>query len=181
MDVAYLHVVINHLPIMGVPVVLGMLLVGIWSRSDAIQRAALLGFVTLGIATVAVYLTGQGGEDFVEHVPGIDEDAIGAHEDFALFALLAVEALAVFSLLAFLRYGGLSLLRRGDDAGARPVGAGAAWAVVLLAAITSGVLGYTGRLGGRISHTEFAPDGAAVQAAEEDDEGGGRRRRRGRD
>ena len=32
MDIAYLHVVINHLPIMGVPIVLGLLLLPLMTR-----------------------------------------------------------------------------------------------------------------------------------------------------
>ena len=62
---AYLHVVLNHLPIVGIPFGLGLLLLGAVTKNGSIKRAALLCFVTLGTLTVPVYLTGKGGEDFV--------------------------------------------------------------------------------------------------------------------
>lgn len=62
MDIAYLHIVLNHLPIMGIPIGLGLLLLGIFTRSDAIKRAAFLTFIVLGIMTIPVFLTGNGGE-----------------------------------------------------------------------------------------------------------------------
>jgi hypothetical protein len=195
MDIACLHVVINHLPIMGVPLALGLLLLGAWTRDDAIKRAALLGFVVLGALTVPVFLTGKGGEDFVEDAAGVAAGAIDAHEDMATLAFGATGVLAVVSLALFLRHGGVAMLSRRTAARAAPVPSWSVALVVALAAIASAMLGYTGRLGGKISHTEFAAD-AAVQAGDEDaerdegreaeergdeEDGGQRRRRRGRD
>jgi hypothetical protein len=166
MDIAYLHVVINHLPIMGVPVVLGVLLLGLWTRDHQIRRAALLGFVVLGVLTVPVFLTGLGGEDFIEDLPGMSEDAIDAHEAVATWAFVAVEALAVLSLAVFLRHGGMAMLGRVPTAG-RGVPTAACMLVALVAVVASGVLGLAGRLGGKISHTEFA-DGVVAVAAQGD-------------
>jgi len=179
MDIAYLHVAINHLPIMGVPILLALLLLGMWSGSESIKRAALLGFVALGVATVAVFLAGKGGEDFVERLPDVSHDAIERHERMATVALVAVEGLALLSLLVFVRSGGGALLRRrGERHSARTVAAGAAGLVVLVAIAATGLLGYTGRLGGQIRHTEFAAGAqAATQAEGEDGKGRGRRGR----
>jgi uncharacterized membrane protein len=160
MQVAYLHVVINHLPIMGVPIALAVLALGAWARSASVQRAALLLLVGLGVATIAVYAAGQGGEDFVEHLPGVAEDAIEAHEDMAGIALGATLGLAALALVVFLRGGGVALLRRRDDA-ARAVPAWGTGAVLLAGIVVAGVLGYTGKLGGQIRHVEFV-DGAVA-------------------
>ena len=173
MEIAYLHVVINHLPIMGVPIALGLLLLGLWARDDSIKRAALLAFVVLGVLTVAVFLTGKGGEDFVEHVAGVSEDAIEAHEDMATLAFIAVGVLAMLSLYFFLRHGGYPMLMRRTASTGTPVPALAVAIVLVVAAATSAMLGYTGRLGGKISHTEFSAgtpvDADAGEDADEDD------------
>ena len=169
MEIAYLHVVINHLPIMGVPIVLGVLLLGLWTRDESIKRAALLGFVVLGVLTVPVFLTGKGGEDFVEHVAGVSDDAIDAHEDAATMAFIAVEVLAALSLVLFLRYGGYPMLWRRAGPPGKTVPASAVAAVFIVAAATSAVLGYAGRLGGKISHTEFSAD-AQVEAGDDERE-----------
>jgi len=174
MQFAYLHIVINHLPIMGVPVVLGVLLLGLWARQPSVQHAALLAFAVLGLLTVAVYLTGQAGEDFAEHAPGLARSAIDDHEDMALLALVAVETLALASLYLFLRHGGITLLRRRETGPSTRIPTAGMAVVVLTALVTTGLLGYAGRLGGKISHTEFAQPGAVSGEAE------GARRGRGR-
>ena len=180
MELAYLHVVINHLPIMGVPVGIFVLALGMFARIDAIKRAGLLVFVAIGLATVAVYLAGQGGEDFVEHLPGVSEDAIEAHEGMAGIALFATELLALLSLGVFARYGGPAMLSRSPAAvAARAVPGWAVGVVMVVALATAGVLGYTGKLGGQIRHTEFLP-GGAMAAEHEGDEDDGRHGGRGR-
>ena len=70
MDLAYLHIVTNHIPIVGVPFALIILLLGIWRKSDELKAVAFLSFAVLGIATLGVFLLGQGGEDFVEELAG---------------------------------------------------------------------------------------------------------------
>ena len=177
-EIAYLHVVINHLPIMGVPIGAALLLLALWQREAAVARAALLVFVGLGLATVAVYLTGQGGEDFIEHFPGRSHDAIEAHEEAAGWAFATTGLLAVASLLAWLRLGGMRSARQSVPPEGFP--SGMLWLLLGLAALTSGVLGYTGKLGGRIAHVEFAA--GAVDGQRDDDDGQrGRGRGRGRD
>jgi hypothetical protein len=183
MNLAYLHVTINHLPIMGVPIGAGLLALGLYSRNEAIKRAALLVFVFIGLATVAVYLAGRGGEDFVEHLAGVSEDAIEAHEGMAGIALFATELLALASIVVFARFGGPAMLSRTNAAVvATPVPGWAAWSVLVLALGVSAVLGYTGKLGGRIRHVEFAGGAAALEQDEgeydsaDDDEHGGRGR-----
>lgn len=177
MDMAYLHVVINHLPIMGVPLGIALLLLGGVARSGAIQRAALLAFALLGAATVPVFLTGEAGEDFIERVPGISEDALDSHEDFAPVALGAMLALGALALAGFALAGGWRALR---DGGA-PLPLAIAGTTLLAAVVAAAAVAWMGKLGGRIRHTEFAAPVACETGAECEDEDGGRKRRRGRD
>src|SRR5689334_21894751 len=108
MDIAYLHIVFNHLPIMGVPLALGVLLLGLWTRNDAIVRTALLAFVVLGLATVVVALAGLGAEDWAEHVARFDEEAIDAHRAMAVLGLVTTLVLAIVSAVVFHRGGGFA-------------------------------------------------------------------------
>lgn len=179
MQIAYLHVVVNHFPIMAVPVLIGVLALGLWTRSAAVQRAALLGFVAVGLVTVAVYLTGQGAEDFAEHLPEVpDDDVIEAHETMATIAFALVSGLALLAAAVFARGGGLRWLFRREPDGmpTPPRGAGA---VLVVALVAAAALGVTGRLGGKITHTEFH-DGAAAHDDHEDDDHGDDDHHRGR-
>lgn len=185
MDFAYLHIVTNHIPIIGVPLAIALLVLGIWRKSDDLKTAAFLIFVFMGLATLGTYLLGQGGEDFVEEVAGVSEQAIEEHEEFATFALVSVAVTGIFALFAILRYQGLSFLRRRITSSERLIEgevsavAGAyfpTWltlAVLLLALLSGGILGYTGKLGGKIRHTEFY--GNAPTGEEEEEKGRNRR------
>lgn len=177
MDTAYLHLITNHIPIIGVPLALFLLAFGLWRRSDELKTAAFLIFAFLGAATVAVYLLGQGGEDFVEELAGVSGDAIEAHEEFAKFALGSVAATAIVSLFALVRYRGFSFIkRRTNEKDQTSNGETAAamsqfpnwitFTVLLLALLSAAILGYTGKLGGQIRHTEFYGGAAEIEESD---------------
>jgi hypothetical protein len=206
MDLAYLHIVTNHIPIVGVPFALILLLLGIWRKSDELKAVALISFAVLGILTLGVYLLGQGGEDFVEDLAGVSHDAIEDHEKMGLISLISVGITAVLSLIGLIFYksGSLSGRKTNDENAAdsssaenaetNETEAGQAvteddletetaetgevkksyfpkvliFAVLLTALLSAGILGYTGKLGGKIRHTEFY--GGAAETDEEKDE-----------
>ncbi len=181
MDLAYLHIVTNHIPIVGVPFALLILLLGIWRRSDELKAVAFLAFTVLGIATLGVFLLGQGGEDFVEDLAGISENAIEDHEKMGIVSLISVGITAVLSLLGLIFYKGFLLFgrKKPDTFSDGEIDEKAKsffpnWltiAVLLLALSSAGILGYTGKLGGKICHTEF------YGGASETDEESGKKRR----
>ena len=198
METAYLHLVTNHLPIIGIPFALAVLLIGVWRNSDEIKAWSFLIFGFLGLATIGVFLLGQGGEDFVEELAGVSHDAIEDHEGVAKFALGSVLLTAAVAVFALVRYGGLRLLAprfrktaEADKVDVQPH-VFPTWIVLLVLAIalvSSGILGYTGRLGGKIRHPEFhggaqTTGDQTTEANETDEEGEegdkGRGRNRGR-
>lgn len=185
METAYLHLVTNHLPIIGVPFALVVLLIGIWRNSDEIKAWTFLIFAVLGLVTIGVFLLGQGGEDFVEELAGVSHDAIEDHEEFATFGLGSVLLTAAVAVFALVRYGGLRLLaprfRQSAEADKVDVQSRAfpTWivlSVLAIALVSSGILGYTGRLGGKIRHPEFHGGAQTTgnernEASETDEEG----------
>ncbi len=179
MEIAYLHLITNHIPIIGVPFAVLVLLWGIWRNSDEVKTASFVLFALVGIGTIAVYLLGQGGEDFIEDLPGVSHDAIEAHEEFALFALVSVLVLAGVSAFALLRY---RLFRTAPAESSTVFPRWAGLVVLALGLTSTAVLGYTGRLGGKIRHPEFHgsqvnESGEAENTDEADDESGKRRGR----
>ena len=198
METAYLHLVTNHIPIIGIPFALAVLLIGIWRNSDEIKAWSFLIFGFLGLATIGVFLLGQGGEDFVEELAGVSHDAIEDHEGVAKFALGSVLLTAAIAIFALVRYSGPGLLAprfrktaAADKADVQPR-AFPTWivlSVLVVALVSSGILGYTGRLGGKIRHPEFHGGAQTTgnernEAGETDEEGEegdkGRGRNRGR-
>ena len=150
---AHVHLLLNHVPSLGV--IFGLLWLGIavLRRNDEWKRAALWTFVGAALLTIPTYLTGEPAEHFLENLPGVDfsqiEGHIEEHEEAALFSLIAVEVLGLVSLAGlFLSRGSSRLLTR--------------WvaACLVLAIVTTGLLIYTSNHGGHIRHLETRGDPA---------------------
>lgn len=150
MDTAYLHLLLNHLPVLGVPFGLLLLAAGMAARSSDLKRAALATFALAALAAVPAYLTGEPAEEKVEHIAGVSERLIHDHEERAEVSLIATSVLGVLSLGALLGW-------RDRDLPTAPLGA-----VAVLALLTFGSLVLTAKAGGEIRHTEFG--GASITA-----------------
>jgi hypothetical protein len=144
-NLVHLHLLMNHLPVLGVPFGLILLCAGMLRRSDELKKAALLVFVVASLLLVPVYFTGEPAEEGVENLPGVTETYIERHEDLALFSLISAALLGVISLVAV-----VALVRghNGLSAPALPL-------VLALAVICSLSLGLTASAGGEIRHTEI--------------------------
>ncbi|HBE82037.1 MAG TPA: hypothetical protein PLN05_04795 [Pyrinomonadaceae bacterium] len=155
MEIAYLHLITNHIPIIGVPFALFILAIGLIRKNDAVKQLGYLMFSLLAVATIAVYFLGQGGEDFIEELPGVAHDAIEDHEEFAVFALASVVITGLVALFGFIRYGGISFLFGKPESERQSAPGWLGVVVLLLGLLSAATLGYTGRLGGVIRHPEF--------------------------
>ncbi|WP_198598603.1 hypothetical protein [Salinibacter altiplanensis] len=147
MSAAHWHLVLNHIPLLGLLFGTAMLGYGLWRNQADVQEASLGLLAVAGLATIAVYLTGEPAEEVVEGAVGVSHDALEAHEHFAWYGLVAGIATGVGALGALL-YGTLR-------------GRIVRWTVVgtlVLALASAGLIGYTANLGGKISHPELRAD-----------------------
>lgn len=144
MNQTHIHLLITHLPIFGS--ILGglVLLHGIGVRSDQTKMAAYYIFILSSIGAGIAYLTGEGAEETVENIQGVVEATIKTHEQFALFALISLIILGVFSIL------GLFLTLR-----KLPLTRAIAFVILFISLISFVLVSRTGYLGGQIRHTEI--------------------------
>jgi hypothetical protein len=147
MNWAYIHLMLNHLPVIGSIFGVLLLLLALLRKSEELKRVSFGVFVFTALLALPVYFTGEPAAEVVEHLPGVEESLIEEHEDAALFALLMAEATGVVALA------GLILFRRAERLPGRLVGA-----ALVLSLATSGVMGWTANRGGRIRHTEIGAD-----------------------
>lgn len=153
MDPAHLHLIANHVPILGTLFALVLGVYGAARHQPDVVRAALLALVVVGVASVVATRSGEGAEEVVEDLPGVSERVIHEHEEAAEVANYAAIALALLAL------GVLVWRRRRPDVGVAPA------AVVLVgAALVFGLMARAGNLGGQIRHTEIR-DGSAPLTA----------------
>jgi len=88
MNGAQIHLGINHLPLVGLLYGVGILIVGRLFKNSAVTRTG-LGLMAFAAAlAIPVYLSGEGAEETIEHLPGVGKNWIERHEDAAKLALV---------------------------------------------------------------------------------------------
>lgn len=173
MNLAHLHLLLNHFPIIGSALAVPLLLIAAWRTRE--WSAVLAPVVVLGIAglsAVGANLTGEPAEELIEDRPGISERWTHEHEERA-------DVATGFAVVGALGAGGLLYLasRKGETP---RVAVGGLLALTLA---TNGVMAWTGLAGGRIHHPELRPAGDAPAAPEvkgEPRRGNGKRAQAGR-
>ena len=103
MNPVHVHLLLNHVPIIGLIGALLFLLVGYLMKDDVVSRVALGFVVAVALLTIPAFLTGEPAEEVVEAIVP-SEVAMEAHEEAALPALILIELAGSLALLAmFLR------------------------------------------------------------------------------
>ncbi len=151
MNPAHLHLMLNHLPVVGVPLVAALLGWALLRRSREIYRAALGGAVVLAALTYPVFLTGEPAEESVEDTGWARERLIHQHEERAEAALIAV-----------LVTGGLAAFGLWQTRGDRKPGFAVGGVTLAGLVLSAGLLGWTALLGGPIRHDEIRSEATAV-------------------
>lgn len=150
MNFAHVHLVLNHIPVVGVPVALVFLVIGYLKKNLATQQLALQILLTLSAMAIPVYLTGEPAEKVVENFTGITESLIEAHEDAAVVSLVLMILTGVASLVS------LRFLRQEGRTRVIVLGTIA----IAIAAVVS--IGYTANLGGKVRHSEIRTQDAEI-------------------
>lgn len=158
MNGAEIHLMLNHVPILGTLFVAGLLVYGLARGQDAVVRVALWAMVVVGLVGVATYLSGEAAEEVVEEALDVSHDVIESHEHFAVWGLVAT-GIATLGAMA-----GLFVYRF------RPIGRGFSILVLVLTIGAFGTLAYTAYLGGKINHPEIR-SGAPTTSEEAERDG----------
>jgi hypothetical protein len=146
MDTGHLHLMLNHLPVLGAPALLGLLAWGLVERIPAITRGALWLAVGLAVVTGVVYLTGEAAEELVEGLSTFQEPLVEHHEEVALWATLILAGTGCLAAAALWRS------RRGATLSP------ALTRMVLVSLLASTIaVGVTAWTGGPIGHAELRP------------------------
>ncbi|WP_035568023.1 hypothetical protein [Hymenobacter sp. IS2118] len=144
MNQAHLHLIVNHVPIIGSLFALVLLAVGLLQKNTTLIRAGLVAVVAAGVLCLPAQLTGEGAAEVVQNLPRVSRALIQAHAEAAELGFWVLEGAASLALFAL-------LLLKNNSPRARLV-AGLALAAT---ALSFGLLARAGNLGGRILHTEI--------------------------
>src|SRR5262245_7092343 len=147
LNLARQHLLLNHWPIIGTFMGLGLFLIALAVGEDYLKKVSLVMFSIVALFAIPAYTSGHAAASLIaaetEAFPGIVE----AHQGAALMAFLFMQATGAFAWL------GLWQFRRDS----RP----AKWilpAVLFFSLVAAGTLTLTGTTGGEIRHLEIRPE-----------------------
>jgi hypothetical protein len=144
MSWAHIHLMVNHIPVLGTFLLFLLLTWGLMRRSPGVIGTALWATLALAAVTGPVYLTGEPAEEQVEGLTGFDKTAIEDHEERAQVGLIAVLATALLAGIT------LWLQRRGS-----PLLPFLSALVLAGLLVSSGLFAVTAWTGGPIRHSEL--------------------------
>jgi NADH:ubiquinone oxidoreductase subunit 4 (subunit M) len=159
MNLAHLHIATVHIPVIAIPLLTLLLVAGLRLSKPDLSKASLVGMVLVALLTVPVFLSGEGAEEIVEHLPMVSEEQVEWHEEVATvaFALVMISGLMSLGSLVATRY----QLRKAEAASRL---------VVLAGAICTFSLFFAAYEGGKVRHSEIGKSFQGEYSEVEDDE-----------
>jgi uncharacterized membrane protein len=149
MSPVHVHLLLNHFPVIGTLIALGLLAWAVLRSDERIGRASLLLLVVLSLLAVITFLTGEPAEEATEAVASIPEALVERHEEVALLATIALGTLGALSAAALVL-------------GRRRLSRGVMLGLLLVGLVPAGAMAYTANLGGQIRHPEIRSGAAAL-------------------
>jgi uncharacterized membrane protein len=147
MNEAHLHMVVNHFPIIGTILAIGILIAGLLSKNRSIINTSYVLFVIGAIFGILSMNTGEGAEELVEDMSGIGWKIIHEHEELAEKMALLLDVLGVLSLVGF-------YFQYKKNAKEKLV----SYIILLIGIASLFVIQKVGTSGGEIRHTEIRKD-----------------------
>lgn len=145
MNATHLHLLINHLPVLGSAIAIVLLAWALQSRSRDLTRAGLILTLVCGIGGFVAKQSGEEAEEQVESLPWASKELIHEHEEAADWAWILLALAGAGAAVALVRM-------RGDKAARMETG-------IVLGLVTVAFLATarTALEGGKIRHEEIRP------------------------
>lgn len=147
MNDAHLHMVVNHFPIIGTILGLGILIVGIILKNNSVKNTAYALFIVAALFALASIATGDGAEELVEDMPNIGNRIINEHEEIAEKLAIVLYLLGAISILGI-------VLNLKNHSKAKFI----SFVAVIVAIVGAYLTILAGTSGGEIRHTEIRDD-----------------------
>nr|WP_314864822.1 DUF2231 domain-containing protein [uncultured Flavobacterium sp.] len=105
MNDAHLHMVVNHFPIIGTILAIGILISGLVLKNSTIRNTSYFVFIIAAIFGALSMWTGEGAEELVKDMPNVGWEIIHEHEEIAEKLALLLYVLGLLSVVAlYLNY-----------------------------------------------------------------------------
>jgi len=156
MNLAHVHLLLNHFPTIGMLVGLAVFVAAIAAKSDDLKRASLVVFFAIALLSIPAFVTGTSAKLALQHAPEVSKAMIDTHETAAFEGLWVMELTGALSWLGLWQYRRLSRVPQGTLT-----------AVLLAGLATFGMMSWAAFIGGEIRHPEVRTSPNQTGAAEE--------------
>jgi uncharacterized membrane protein len=155
MDFSHFHLLLNHFPIIGAIVGVGLLLLSFCVHGQDLRRSSLVVFVVTALLTIPAFISGFGAQVELLENADVSNDLIQRHlgsAELVVWFMGLVGALAAMALWQ-------------SDRQMRPA-RWQTWGVLVVSLVTVVLLARTGNTGGQILHSEvqFGPQETGIAA-----------------
>ena len=144
MNAAHLHLMVNHISIVGLGFAILLNFLAIFRESPELKKLSCWFYILIGLLSVLAILTGDGAAEIVKTYPGISNDVIEYHETWGYVFFYGLDVLGIIAIVAlwFSRKNNL-LLKKFNIA------------MLIVALLAMFIAFQTGTAAGKIRHPEI--------------------------
>lgn len=153
-DPVHVHLVINHVPFLGITAGLIILVVALLRKSEEMKKLSLGFLMVSSLFLVPTYFSGENSEERVEDLAGVSEAIIKKHDAAAKTSMALGGLLGALALLS------IFLKDKNQKV--------ALTSILVVGLLAEASIANTAKLGGQIRHTEVR-DGAPTGGEEGED------------
>jgi len=146
-NLAHLHLLLNHVPTIGFGLGIGLLAASLVRDSEDLRRASYVVFFGVALVAIPAYLSGSAAHYILKTEPDLALDVVTAHQNAAMLALIPMEIAGFMGWLALWRF------RRWHPP-----------AVLVLSIVAVVLMARAANIGGQIRHPEILGAGASAYA-----------------
>lgn len=160
MNGAHVHLLLNHIPILGTLFAIILLFFGYFLRQQILSKAGLWTLVVAAIISIPSFLSGEEAEHAVEGIIGVSMVSVEEHEEqaeIAYWAILLSGAISLGTLLPTFK--------------GQPLNRILLLVNMFFMIVTFLLMARTGNSGGSIRHPEIAGTGSVQSPLHEGDQG----------
>jgi uncharacterized membrane protein len=144
MNGVFLHLTLNHLPVL-LPILGAIILfVGIVMKLQQTQVIGVAIVVFGALATIPTYLSGTSAKKIAQNYPLVTQGSVDRHEVAALYSFIAIEIVGVLGIWFLWQFGTNRKVSREN-----------LMALLVLIVVASVLVSRTAHLGGLIRHEEI--------------------------
>ena len=143
MNLAHVHLLLNHFPTIGMVIGLGVFVAAIATKSSDLKRASLGIFFFIALLSIPAFVTGTSARLALEKTPEVSKGMIDLHETAAFEALWFMELTGALAWLGLWQYRRVGRVPQGTMV-----------AVLLVGLATFGLMSRAALIGGEIRHPE---------------------------